>query len=111
MDVKNFAALARFDTSKMAKVNLFETDRFFMDLYCLLPGQKQEVHSHAANDKVYAVLRGEVRAVVGDESRTLHEGETTLAPAGAPHGVFNDSKNESVLLVFMAPHPKPRTNF
>ena len=37
----------------MKKVNLFESPRFFCDLYCLRPGQEQKVHSHADNDKIF----------------------------------------------------------
>jgi quercetin dioxygenase-like cupin family protein len=85
---------------------LFETQRFFCDLYCLKPGQEQKVHSHAANDKIYYVLSGEVVAIVGAESRTLKPGEMTLAPAPEPHGIRNESKSDAVCLVFMAPHPR-----
>jgi len=105
MNVKQVRRLERFSAEKMAKVNLFESPRFFCDLYCLRPGQAQKVHSHAANDKVYFVLRGEVKATVGEESRTLREGELVLAAAGEPHGVSNESGEEAVCLVFMAPHP------
>ncbi len=105
MQISKVKALERFDPAKMAKVNIFETPRFFCDLYCLLPGQSQKVHSHAHNDKLYYVLRGEARVTVGDSSQTLHEGEIVLAAAGEPHGVSNESQKETVCLVFMAPHP------
>lgn len=36
----------RFDAAKMQKVNLFETGRFFLDVYCLEPGQSQKPHVH-----------------------------------------------------------------
>lgn len=107
MEVKNTRDLERFRIDKMAKVNLFETPRFFCDLYCLRPGQAQTVHSHAANDKVYHVLRGEAKVTVGVESLALHPGEAVLAPAGVPHGVENASEGDVVCLVFMAPHPGP----
>lgn len=105
MNVRSIQSEARFGDAKMTKVNLFETPRFFLDLYCLRPGQAQKVHSHAENDKVYCVLRGEARVTVGAETRTLREGEAVLAAAGEPHGVENASAAEAVCLVFMAPHP------
>src|SRR5262245_4527180 len=105
MDIKNVGELVRFEGGRLTKVNLFETPRFFCDLYCLLPGQTQKVHSHAGNDKVYHVLRGEVDATVGSVTRRLHGGDTVLAAAGEPHGVTNPTSGEAVLLVFMAPHP------
>lgn len=105
--MKRVKDLERFQSEKMSKVNLFETERFFCDLYCLRPGQSQKVHSHAANDKIYYILRGEAKVTVGDESRALVAGEIVLAPAGEPHGVLNDSGSDAVCLVFMAPRPGP----
>ena len=105
MDAKDLGQLERFSAEKLSKVNLFETERFFCDLYCLRPGQSQKIHSHAANDKIYYILRGEAKVTVGEESRSLRAGEIVLAPAGEPHGVRNDSAGDAVCLVFMAPHP------
>jgi quercetin dioxygenase-like cupin family protein len=42
---------------------------------------------------------------VGEVSRILRPGEIVLAAAGEPHGVSNDSDEETVCLVFMAPRP------
>ena len=58
MDVRHTASCKAFNTEKMNKVNLFETDRMFCDLYCFEPGQQQKVHAHAGADKVYYVLEG-----------------------------------------------------
>ena len=105
MDVKNTTTSVDFDDKKMRKVNLFESPRFFCDLYCLRPGQEQKVHSHAENDKVYYILRGEGKVIVGDEERSLSEGEIVVARAGEPHGIKNETDVDLVCLVFMAPHP------
>lgn len=105
MQVKKLPDEERFAGEKMAKVTLFETARFFCDLYCLRPGQSQRVHSHAENDKVYHVVRGEAQVTVGKETRPLHAGEIVLAAAGEPHGIANESREDLVCLVFMAPHP------
>lgn len=106
MQVKKVTDLESFREDAMAKVNLFETPRFFCDIYCLRPGHSQKVHRHAANDKLYYIVRGEATVIVGTESRTLRAGEIVLAPAGEPHGVTNESTDDAVCLVFMAPHPK-----
>jgi quercetin dioxygenase-like cupin family protein len=95
----------QFDPSKMQKLNLFETPRFFLDVYCLEPGQAQKPHRHEGADKVYAVLEGEIVARVGDEEEPLRAGEAVLAPAGLDHGVENRSGTRAALLVFMAPRP------
>ncbi len=105
MKISRFRDLARFDQAKMVKVNLFESHRMFADLYCLLPGQSQRVHTHADNDKLYFVLEGRCVCIVGEEEYELGPGESCVAAAEAPHGVRNDSDGEAILLVFMAPHP------
>ena len=95
----------RFDPAKMQKLGLFETERFFCDVYCLLPQQAQQPHAHAGADKVYVVLEGTVTATVGDEQVGLSPGDCVLAPAGQAHGVTNTGAVPAALLVFMAPHP------
>jgi quercetin dioxygenase-like cupin family protein len=92
----------------MAKCNLFETSRFFCDLYCLEPGQSQKPHAHAGEDKAMVVLEGAGRVLVGDEARTLTAGQAVLARAGELHGLSNEGPERLVVLVFMAPHPKPK---
>jgi quercetin dioxygenase-like cupin family protein len=95
----------RFDPAKLQKLNLFETPRFFLDVYCLAPGQAQKPHAHAEADKVYAVLEGQVTVRVGDATAQLGPGESALCPAGTDHGVENPGPNPAALLVFMAPRP------
>jgi len=102
---KNALAAAAFSSEKMKKVNLFDTDRMFCDVYGLNPGQEQTAHAHAASDKVYFVLDGIGRFRVGGEDRDAGTGEAVLAPAGAPHGVRNPGPGQLTLLVFMAPKP------
>ena len=105
MKVKRVKESIKFREEKLAKINLFESPNFFCDLYCVHPGQEQKVHSHAENDKIYYVIRGQGKVIVGEESRILHEDEMVLAPAKEPHGIKNDSDEDLVCLVFMAPHP------
>src|SRR5258708_29352455 len=108
MDVANIESMLRFAPDRMQKVNLFETDRMFCDVYCFEPGQTQALHAHAENDKVYVVLSGRGRFAVGGEVRELGPNEATIAPAGSEHGVVNDSNERLVVLTLMAPHPGRR---
>jgi mannose-6-phosphate isomerase-like protein (cupin superfamily) len=108
MDVADIVAAQRFAADKMQKVNLFETERMFCDVYCFEPGQTQALHGHPDSDKIYVVLSGRGRITVGDERRTLGPNQAALAPAGVEHGVSNDSSERLTLLVFMAPHPGKR---
>jgi mannose-6-phosphate isomerase-like protein (cupin superfamily) len=54
---------------------------------------------------VYVVLEGRGRFTVGTDQYALAAGEAAVAPAGAPHGVTNDSGARLLLLVFVSPPP------
>jgi mannose-6-phosphate isomerase-like protein (cupin superfamily) len=105
MDFKDVLAMARFAPEKMQKTNLFETRNFFCDIYGLEPGQEQQVHAHKEEDKLYLVLSGRGLFVIGEETRELEPNQIVIAPAGAPHGVKNNSEGRLTLLVFMTPNP------
>ena len=94
-----------FKAEKLNKVSLFDTDKFFCDIYCFKPGQSQKVHSHDGSDKVYYVLEGKGKVTVGTEEKELLTDEITIAPAGEDHGVVNHTDEKLVVLVFMAPKP------
>jgi len=99
------AAAWSFSPNKMKKVGLFQTERFFLDLYCLEPGQSQTPHAHTGCDKVYLVAQGRARVRVGEEERTLEAGEAVIAASGELHGLLNDSGERAVVLTLMAPPP------
>jgi quercetin dioxygenase-like cupin family protein len=105
MEIQNVHALVRFSGEKMQKIPLFDSDKYFCDLYCLRPGQDQRVHTHAESDKIYLVLKGSGRFHIAEEESILSEGDAVIARPGAPHGVRNDSGDDLVLLVFMTPRP------
>lgn len=105
MNAKLFTLLKNFSPEKMVKVNLFETENFFCDIYCFKPGQSQKLHTHQNADKIYFVLEGTGLFYVGEEKQTLGIGNAILAPAGSIHGVENTSEENLVLLVFMSPNP------
>ena len=105
MDAKHVLSLKAFHTQKMQKVNLFETERFFCDLYCFEPGQEQKTHTHTGADKIYYVLEGHGTFHIGGESRDLHEQTIVMAPSGVEHGVVNSSNARLVVLAYMAPKP------
>jgi mannose-6-phosphate isomerase-like protein (cupin superfamily) len=96
---------AIFSAEKMKKVNLFDTDRMFCDVYGFEPGQAQTAHAHADSDKVYYVVAGTGRFHVGGEERDAGPGTAVLAPAGEAHGVTNPGPERLEVLVLMAPKP------
>ena len=105
MEIKDLKRLARYNPEKMAKIPVFQSERMLYDLYALLPGQAQKVQVHGGSDKVYYALEGEVVVRVGEEEALLAPGMAAFAPAGAPHGVRNESASPALLLVVTAPRP------
>ena len=105
LESRRIADHISFSEKKMQKNALFDSPHLFYDAYCLLPGQAQKVHSHDGSDKVYFVMRGTGRFTIGDEEANLTEGNAVIARAGTPHGVRNDSEDQLILLVTMAPRP------
>ena len=105
MEARKIENLVRFSDEKMQKLPLFESAKYFCDLYCLKPGQDQRIHSHAESDKIYFVLRGTGLFHIAGEEKELAEGEIVIARPGQDHGVKNAAADELVLLVFMTPRP------
>jgi quercetin dioxygenase-like cupin family protein len=105
MKIVDLAAIQQFSNEKMKKNNLFQTPRFFCDVYCFEPGQEQKGHVHGEQDKIYLVLEGRGRFTVGRETRELGPGQGTMAPAGEEHGVINHTPQRLRVLVFVAPSP------
>jgi quercetin dioxygenase-like cupin family protein len=89
--------------TKFFKSTLFESSRLLLGLNCLEPGQVQDAHEHADQDKFYYVIEGEGEFRVGDETRTAGAGVTVWAPAGVAHGVANRGTARLVVLVGIAP--------
>ncbi len=96
---------AKFRPDKMAKIALATTPRAQLDLYCLEPGQDQKPHAHDDQDKIYLVLEGRGRVVVGAATETLEAGEAIVAPAGTAHGIANDGTARLTVLVVVTPPP------
>ena len=95
----------QFSSEKMKKNNLFQTPRFFCDVYCFEPGQEQKGHVHGEQDKIYLVMEGQGTFKVGSEEQVLGPGQGTMAPAGDEHGVLNHTNQRLKILVFVAPNP------
>jgi mannose-6-phosphate isomerase-like protein (cupin superfamily) len=105
MEIRNVYDLVRFSDEKLQKIPLFDSAKYFCDLYCLKTGQDQRIHSHAESDKIYFVLSGIGLFHIAGEDRELRSGQAVVARPGQDHGVRNTSKEDLVLLVFMTPKP------
>ena len=105
MHVVKLSDYRQFNAEKMKKNNIFQTTRFFCDIYCFEPGQEQQGHVHSDQDKVYLVIEGHGMFQVGAEKQVLGAGQATLAPAGEEHGVKNHTGERLRVLVFVSPNP------
>ena len=105
METHKVERLIRFSDDKMQKIPLFDSAKYFCDLYCLKPGQDQRIHTHTESDKIYFVLRGKGIFHIGGEERELGPDEIVVARPGEAHGVKNAATEDLVLLVFMMPRP------
>jgi quercetin dioxygenase-like cupin family protein len=105
VNIVNLTDYQLFSGEKMKKNNIFQTPRFFCDIYCFEAGQEQKGHIHGEQDKVYLVLEGQGTFQVGSEKRVLGPGQGTMAPAGEEHGVKNHTDQRLKVLVFVAPNP------
>lgn len=105
MEPIDTARMAEFSDDSFQKVNLFESDELFVDIYCFRPGQAQAPHSHSESEKIYHGLEGTATVIAGREEYTLTPGEIIHIPQGEPHGVRNDTQSVVRTLVMMAPLP------
>jgi mannose-6-phosphate isomerase-like protein (cupin superfamily) len=90
---------------KFYKTTLFQGQHLMLGLNCLEPGQVQNVHDHADQDKFYYVIEGRGVFTVGDEVTEVGPGHAVWAAAGVPHGVENKGQERLTILVGMAPPP------
>jgi quercetin dioxygenase-like cupin family protein len=71
-------------------------------LYRLEPGRLFEEHEHPFAEFL-VMLAGSGRAIVGDESRTLREGDSVFVPGGTPHGFEVGPRSPVILLNVTVP--------
>src|SRR2546426_9674465 len=86
MNTKQVFSQKAFNEQKMQKVNVFETERMFCDLYCFEPGQEQKTHTHAGADKIYYVLEGRGTFHIGGGSGEVQGDSKGMGPADDWHG-------------------------
>jgi quercetin dioxygenase-like cupin family protein len=88
---------------KHYKTTLWQGAFVMVGLNCLEPGQTQRAHAHEGADKLYFVLEGRGRFIVGDEEREAEAGALVVAPAGVEHGVTNTGASRLSILIAIAP--------
>lgn len=104
--IKHYADYVGSRPDKFFKTTLFSGEYLMLGLNCLEPGQVQNVHAHADQDKFYFVVEGEGHFTVGQEITAAGAGAVVWAAAGVPHGVENRSAGRLVIFMGMAPPPR-----
>lgn len=105
MNLHHLSEYSGFSREKLQKHGVFSTPRFFLDVFCLKPGQAQTAHAHKDADKVYLGLEGAPEVEVDGEKAALPAGVAVHCPAGSTHGVHNPGPGDARVLVFMTPNP------
>jgi quercetin dioxygenase-like cupin family protein len=91
---------------KFFKTTIFQGDSLMIGLNCLEPGQVQQVHEHADQDKFYYVIEGTGHFTISETVAEVTPGHVVWAEAGVPHGVENKGAQRLTILVGIAPPPR-----
>ena len=97
--------LAVFNSEKMGKATIFESERVLVGLNAFLPGQEHALHAHEGMDKVYHVLVGTGHFLLAEEEIPMAPGVMLVAPSGVPHGIRNDGDERLIVVAILAPGP------
>jgi len=97
--------LAVFNSEKMGKATIFESERILVGLNAFLPGQEHALHAHPGMDKIYHVLAGSGRFLLASREIPMEPGVMLVAPAGVPHGIRNDGDERLIVVAILAPGP------
>ena len=96
---------AVFNSEKMGKATIFESERILVGLNAFLPGQEHALHAHEGMDKVYHVLAGRGRFLLAEKEIPMEPGVMLVAPSGVPHGIRNDGDERLIVAAILAPGP------
>ena len=96
---------AVYDSERMGKSTLFESERLLVGLNAFEPGQEHKLHAHAGMDKVYHVLAGSGVFLLAGREEPMAAGMMLIAPEGMMHGIRNTGAERLLVLAILAPSP------
>ena len=96
---------AVYDSRKMGKSTIFQSDRILVGLNAFEPGQEHALHAHPGMDKVYHVLSGQGLFLLEKGQRPMQAGALLVAPANVSHGIRNTGSERLLVLAILAPPP------
>ncbi len=94
--IDNSAALMRLRLVRTAA----DTDGELLEMEATYePGSVEPVeHFHPRQDERFEILAGRIEARIGDERRTLSEGDAVEIPAGTGHAMWNGGRDQARVL-------------
>jgi quercetin dioxygenase-like cupin family protein len=96
---------AVYDSARMGKSTLFESDRLLVGLSSFEPGQEHRLHAHAGMDKVYYVLSGRGVFLLEGREEPMEAGVMMIAAEGVLHGIRNTGSERLLVMAILAPSP------
>jgi mannose-6-phosphate isomerase-like protein (cupin superfamily) len=96
---------AVYDSERMGKTTLFESERILVGLNSFEPGQEHRLHAHSGMDKVYHVLAGRGVFLLEGREAAMEAGMMLIAPEGVLHGIRNTGKERLLVMAILAPSP------
>lgn len=96
---------AVYDSERMGKSALFESERLLVGLNAFEPGQEHKLHAHSGMDKVYHVLAGSGVFLLAGREEPMEAGMMLIAPEGVMHGIRNTGTERLLVLAILAPAP------
>jgi quercetin dioxygenase-like cupin family protein len=96
---------AVWDSARMGKATLYQSDRVLVGLNAFEPGQEHKLHAHTGMDKVYHVLSGRGVFLLEGREEPMEAGTMLIAPENVPHGIRNNGKERLLVLAILAPSP------
>ena len=96
---------AVYNSEKMGKTTLFESEHVLVGLNAFEPGQEHALHAHPDMDKIYHVVAGRGLFLLEGRELDMRSGEMLIAPKGVPHGIRNRGDGRLLVLAILAPAP------
>jgi len=94
---------ANYNSEKMGKTTLFESERMLVGLNAFEVGQEHKLHAHEGMDKMYHVLEGTGLFLFEGKEQPMKAGEMLIAPSGVPHGIRNTGQTRLLVIAVLAP--------
>ena len=99
--ILNFKDRIAFSDEKANKIEIAESERSRVNLWCLDKGQQITPHVHDG-DHIWVILKGKGAFLGAEIPRDVEEGSVLFLPTGNSHGIENTGEDGLVFLSISA---------